>query len=146
MRSSSKPSPTLRMEPCSSFLLFSVPLISNVKIDFYSNYVDRNTAEREGLVSYTENSFTLRADHTTKLSSDGPGRDSFRLRSNQTYSTHVVMYVIPPRFIDSAVHRWISLVLISTTCRAVAGVCLSSKYIFLADGSPRYYDVALGLV
>jgi hypothetical protein len=92
------------MEPCSFFLLFSVPLIFNAKTNFYSNYVDKNTAESKGLVSYTENSFTLRADHTTKLPSDGPGRDSFRLRSNQTYTTHVVMYVIPLRLIDSAAH------------------------------------------
>ncbi|PIL25507.1 hypothetical protein GSI_12432 [Ganoderma sinense ZZ0214-1] len=34
----------------------------------------------------------LRADHTTKLSASGPGRDSFRLMSKKTYTNHVSVW------------------------------------------------------
>lgn len=70
-------------------------MIASIAEMFYfsiRNYVNASTAWNKGLVSYTENSFTARADHTTKLPADGPGRDSVRIRSKKTYTTHVVMY------------------------------------------------------
>ena len=57
------------------------------------NYVDENTAKSKGLVRTTSNSITLRADDTTKLSANGPGRDSVRVRSNKSYTTHVAVCV-----------------------------------------------------
>lgn len=55
------------------------------------NYVDKATAQSLGLVSSTNNSFVLRADHTTTLSANGPGRNSFRIQSNNQYTTHVAV-------------------------------------------------------
>ncbi|KAL4076578.1 glycoside hydrolase family 16 protein [Scleroderma yunnanense] len=53
------------------------------------NYVDRETAENLGLTVATSDSFILRADDTTVLSPTGPGRNSVRIRSDKTYTTHV---------------------------------------------------------
>jgi len=59
-----------------------------------SHYVDENTAKSKGLASSTKDRFTLRADDFTKVSADGHGRDSFRVRSKKQYTTHVAVYVI----------------------------------------------------
>lgn len=56
-----------------------------------SNYVGHSTAQSAGLYSISGDTVTLRADHTTVLNPSGPGRDSFRLQSNNQYSTHVAM-------------------------------------------------------
>jgi len=58
------------------------------------NYVSQSTAQSAGLYSVSGNTLTLRADHTTVLSSTGPGRNSFRLLSNNQYSTHVAIFDI----------------------------------------------------
>ena len=57
------------------------------------NYVDSATAQADGLYSVSGNTVTLRADDQTVLSASGPGRNSFRLMSNNQYSTHVAMCV-----------------------------------------------------
>jgi hypothetical protein len=57
------------------------------------DYVDESTAKADGLVSVANNKLTLRADYTTKLSSSGSGRKSFRIESASQYKTHVAMYV-----------------------------------------------------
>jgi hypothetical protein len=59
------------------------------------NYVNESTAKSKGLVRTTGNSITLRADDTTRLSAKGPGRDSVRVRSNKSYTTHVAVCVFP---------------------------------------------------
>ncbi|KIM85960.1 glycoside hydrolase family 16 protein [Piloderma croceum F 1598] len=58
------------------------------------NYVNESTAVSKGLVAYTSNSFTLRADDTTRLPGNCPGRDSVRIRSKKTYTTHVAIFDI----------------------------------------------------
>ncbi|KAH6917917.1 endo-beta-glucanase [Coprinopsis sp. MPI-PUGE-AT-0042] len=58
------------------------------------NYVDKDTAIRDGLVSATDDSFFLRADATKVLSPSGPGRDSVRLISNRHYGNGVMVFDI----------------------------------------------------
>ncbi len=58
---------------------------------FYRNYTDVETAKHLGLTSATGDSFIMRADDTTVLTADGPGRNSIRISSNAQYSTHVVV-------------------------------------------------------
>jgi len=36
----------------------------------------------------------MRADDTTVLTPSGPGRNSVRIRSNNQYTQHVVVYVV----------------------------------------------------
>ena len=55
------------------------------------NYVDQATALADGLVSSTAETFTLRADYTTVLSTTGPGRNSVRIKSNDAYTTHLAV-------------------------------------------------------
>ncbi|KAG2121768.1 glycoside hydrolase family 16 protein [Suillus clintonianus] len=57
-------------------------------------YVSKSTAEADGLVSVANDKLTLRADHTTTLSSSGSGRKSFRIQSNSQYKTHVAIFDI----------------------------------------------------
>ena len=57
------------------------------------NYVDEATAQSLNLTYATSNTFIIRADDTTVLSSGGPGRNSVRIRSNNQYTTHVAVYV-----------------------------------------------------
>lgn len=38
--------------------------------------------------------FILRTDFETVLQPDGPGRNSVRIRSKNTYTTHVAMFVL----------------------------------------------------
>jgi hypothetical protein len=57
------------------------------------NYVDQGTAVAKNLTYAHGNTLILRADSTTTLSSGGPGRNSVRIRTKKTYTTHVAMYV-----------------------------------------------------
>ncbi|KAL4062153.1 glycoside hydrolase family 16 protein [Scleroderma citrinum] len=58
------------------------------------NYVSESTAQSSGLVSVSGNQVTLRADSTSYLDPSGPGRNSFRLESNNQYTTHVAVFDI----------------------------------------------------
>ncbi|KAG6375303.1 glycoside hydrolase family 16 protein [Boletus reticuloceps] len=58
------------------------------------NYLSQSAAQSAGLYSVSGNTVTLRADHTNVLSPSGPGRNSFRIMSNNQYSTHVAIFDI----------------------------------------------------
>ncbi|KAF9518120.1 glycoside hydrolase family 16 protein [Hydnum rufescens UP504] len=55
------------------------------------NYVDTPTARRLNLTYASSNTFILRADFTSVLRPNGPGRNSVRLLSNKQYGTSVVV-------------------------------------------------------
>ena len=54
-------------------------------------YVDQTTALAKNLTFASDSTFIIRADSTTTLSASGPGRNSVRVRSRKTYTTHVAM-------------------------------------------------------
>ncbi|KAI0260897.1 2 beta-glucan [Gloeopeniophorella convolvens] len=56
------------------------------------NYLSSGDAQGKGLATVSGGNFMIRADHTTKLSASGPGRNSVRITSNQHYDTHVSIY------------------------------------------------------
>jgi len=56
------------------------------------NYVDANTAKSQNLTYASSNTFVLRADYKTKLGSGGAGRNSVRIRSKKTYTTHTAVF------------------------------------------------------
>ncbi|PFH48249.1 glycoside hydrolase family 16 protein [Amanita thiersii Skay4041] len=56
------------------------------------NYVSQSTAQSQNLTFASSNSFILRADFKTVLSPSGPGRNSVRIRSKKTYTTHVAVF------------------------------------------------------
>ncbi|KZT36648.1 endo-1,3(4)-beta-glucanase [Sistotremastrum suecicum HHB10207 ss-3] len=58
------------------------------------NYVDQATALSKNLTYASGNTFIIRADDTTTLSASGPGRNSVRIRSVNTYTTHVAVFDI----------------------------------------------------
>ncbi|KAJ8516684.1 hypothetical protein ONZ45_g6042 [Pleurotus djamor] len=58
------------------------------------NYVDAGTAQRQNLTFASGNTFILRADSKTVLSSSGPGRNSVRIQSKKSYTTHVAIFDI----------------------------------------------------
>ncbi|KAF8659936.1 hypothetical protein AX16_001672 [Volvariella volvacea WC 439] len=58
------------------------------------NYVDKDTALAKNLTYATNDSFVLQADSTTVLHPDGPGRDSVRIMTYKTYTTHVAVFDI----------------------------------------------------
>lgn len=58
------------------------------------NYVSQATAQSLNLTYASGNTLILRADHTTKLSASGPGRNSVRIQSNKAYTTHVAVFDI----------------------------------------------------
>ncbi|KAI0344086.1 putative laminarinase [Trametopsis cervina] len=58
------------------------------------NYVDQATALAQNLTYAQGDAFVIRADHTTVLSPSGPGRNSVRVRSVKTYTTHVAVFDI----------------------------------------------------
>jgi len=58
------------------------------------NYVDMATAQSQNLSFASDDTFIMRADSTTVLSASGPGRNSVRIKSNKTYTTHVVIFDI----------------------------------------------------
>ena len=55
------------------------------------NYVDQATALADNLTFTSSDTLILRADSTTTLSESGPGRNSVRIRSDNTYTTHVAV-------------------------------------------------------
>lgn len=58
------------------------------------NYLDQNTAVSQNLTFASGNTLILRADSTTTLDPSGPGRNSVRIRSVKTYTTHVSIFDI----------------------------------------------------
>jgi hypothetical protein len=70
-------------------LCFDLPSISLITVT--SNYVDQSTAQRLNLTYASGNTFILRADSTTRLSSGGAGRNSVRIRSRKTYNSHTAV-------------------------------------------------------
>ena len=54
-------------------------------------YVDQSTSRSQNLTYASGNSFILRTDYKTYLGSGGAGRQSVRIRSKKTYSTHVAV-------------------------------------------------------
>ncbi|PCH39741.1 glycoside hydrolase family 16 protein [Wolfiporia cocos MD-104 SS10] len=57
-------------------------------------YVDKATALQENLTYASDDTFIMRADYTTTLSADGPGRKSNRIMSTARYNTHVAVFDI----------------------------------------------------
>ncbi|EJD00853.1 laminarinase [Fomitiporia mediterranea MF3/22] len=57
-------------------------------------YVDQATALADNLTFASSDTFIMRTDDTTVLSASGPGRNSVRIKSNKTYTTHVVVFDI----------------------------------------------------
>ena len=56
-----------------------------------SNYVDQATALDQNLTYAHGDTLIMRADNWSHLDPSGPGRNSVRIRSNKTYTTHVVV-------------------------------------------------------
>lgn len=54
-------------------------------------YVDQATALADNLTFASDSSFVMRADDTTTLSASDPGRNSVRIKSVNTYTTHVAV-------------------------------------------------------
>ncbi|KAI0953730.1 hypothetical protein AcW1_007877 [Taiwanofungus camphoratus] len=57
-------------------------------------YVDQATALSDNLTFASDDTFIIRADYTTILSSSDSGRKSVRIKSNATYNTHVAVFDI----------------------------------------------------
>ncbi|GJE92266.1 glycoside hydrolase family 16 protein [Phanerochaete sordida] len=68
------------------------------------NYVDQATAVSKNLTFASGDTLILRADDTTVLSASGPGRDSVRIRSVKTYTTHVA--IIDVRHMPQGCGTW----------------------------------------
>jgi hypothetical protein len=64
-------------------------------------YVNQSTAQMLNLTYATKDTFIMRADDTTVLTSSGPGRNSVRIRSNTQYTQHVVVWVIPHEYLTN---------------------------------------------
>jgi hypothetical protein len=58
------------------------------------NYVTKAQAQTLGLAYVSGSNFILRPDSSTTLSASGAGRNSFRLVSNNEYTTHVAVFNI----------------------------------------------------
>ncbi|TFK51078.1 putative laminarinase [Heliocybe sulcata] len=58
------------------------------------NYVDQATATSKNLTYAMGDTLILRADSTTVLTPSGPGRDSVRIKSVKSYTTHVTVFDI----------------------------------------------------
>ncbi|KAF8636312.1 hypothetical protein AX17_003632 [Amanita inopinata Kibby_2008] len=56
------------------------------------NYVNQATAVSQNLTFASTNTFIARADYSTVLNPTGPGRNSVRIRSKNTYTTSVVVF------------------------------------------------------
>ncbi|EAU81590.1 glycosyl hydrolase family 16 [Coprinopsis cinerea okayama7 len=56
------------------------------------NYVDMETSKQQNLTFAVDDKFILRADSTSFLDPNGPGRNSVRIRSWKTYTTHVAVF------------------------------------------------------
>lgn len=87
----------------------------------FRNYVDQATAQALNLTFASDSNFILRTDDTTVLSTDGPGRNSVRIRSNNYYSTHVAMSVIPGSLSTKSAIINFLIVSTSSTCHKAAG-------------------------
>ncbi|KAF8270879.1 2 beta-glucan [Lactarius quietus] len=72
----------------SGFYFFSQADPTNGRV----NYVTQEDAQSLGLAYVSGNNFILRADSSTTLSASGPGRNSFRIISNNQYATHVSVF------------------------------------------------------
>ncbi|EIW84068.1 glycoside hydrolase family 16 protein [Coniophora puteana RWD-64-598 SS2] len=59
-----------------------------------TNYIDESTAWNDGLITVNGNQLTLRADSYSYLDPNGPGRNTFRLSSNNAYTSHVAIFDI----------------------------------------------------
>ncbi|TFK45227.1 endo-1,3(4)-beta-glucanase-like protein [Heliocybe sulcata] len=68
------------------------------------NYVDQATATAQNLTFTSPDSLVLRADATTTLTPTGPGRNSVRIKSVKTYTTHVSVYDI--RHMPQGLSTW----------------------------------------
>lgn len=78
---------------------FPSALLKNSQADAsYRNYVSKATAQSNDLVQISGSNFTLRADDQKVPSATARGRDSVRITSQKSYSTHVSMYVYVPPF------------------------------------------------
>ena len=60
----------------------------------FATYVDYNTATGSGMVSTTSNSVKLGMEHNTKVSSNGPGRQSIRAVSKNRYNSGLFVFDI----------------------------------------------------
>ncbi|KAF8803219.1 glycoside hydrolase family 16 protein [Phlegmacium glaucopus] len=56
------------------------------------NYVNQAVSDSQNLTFASSDTFILRTDFRTVLSARGPGRNSVRLRSKNTYTTHVAVF------------------------------------------------------
>lgn len=58
----------------------------------FVNYLDKSAAEQAGLVKYTDSgSIHLGVDHTTRLSTSGPGRNSVRIGTKKYYGQSLIV-------------------------------------------------------
>ncbi|KAF8193714.1 laminarinase [Pholiota molesta] len=55
-------------------------------------YVDQATSISQNLTFASSDSFILRTDFKTVLSASGPGRNSVRMKSSKTYTTHAAVF------------------------------------------------------
>ncbi|KAF6758432.1 glycoside hydrolase family 16 protein [Ephemerocybe angulata] len=56
------------------------------------NYTSKDVSQKLNLTFATPDTFILRADYKTVLDPAGPGRNSVRIRSNASYTTHVAIF------------------------------------------------------
>ncbi|TFK63709.1 nucleophile-disabled Lam16a mutant holds Laminariheptaose in A cyclical conformation [Pluteus cervinus] len=56
------------------------------------NYVDQATARAQNLSFASADTFIMRADSSKTLQSNGAGRDSVRIRSKKTFTTHTAVF------------------------------------------------------
>ncbi|KZT06239.1 glycoside hydrolase family 16 protein [Laetiporus sulphureus 93-53] len=56
-------------------------------------YVDQATALADNLTYVTDDTLIMRCDYTTVLTSDDPGRNSVRIKSNAQYNYHVTVHM-----------------------------------------------------
>ncbi|EKM55093.1 glycoside hydrolase family 16 protein [Phanerochaete carnosa HHB-10118-sp] len=68
------------------------------------NYVDEATALAKNLTFVSADTLILRADDTTVLDPVGPGRDSVRIQSLKSYTTHVA--IIDVRHMPQGCSTW----------------------------------------
>ncbi|KAE9404647.1 2 beta-glucanase [Gymnopus androsaceus JB14] len=69
------------------FTVQNIPDPTNGRV----NYVDAATAAQDNLTFASSTNFIARADFTTTLNPDGPGRNSVRLQSNKQYGIGTVL-------------------------------------------------------
>ncbi|KII91941.1 glycoside hydrolase family 16 protein [Plicaturopsis crispa FD-325 SS-3] len=58
------------------------------------NYVNQSFAQSTGLTVASDNGFILRGDDKATLAANGTGRNSVRIRSIKTYTTHVAVFSV----------------------------------------------------